>query len=121
MSLTDNRLIDSYGNPISAISCNIFEQMNNDKESKKQLVNYYLNKPLGIDEYYNKLLECTNKNKNIYEKKLKFIRDPKYMNNVSKNDLEKIKTEEENLRLQIRKTKKTLKNICTKKKNFFAD
>lgn len=120
MSLTDNRLLDVYGNPLPDISCGIFKEMDKDKNSKEQLKNYYLRKPLGIDEYYNKLLKCTNKNKDMYEKRLKMVKDPKYMNNVTKNKLENLKVEEIELRKKIRGTKKSLKNICTKKSKFFC-
>ena len=118
MSITDSRLVDGNGNPLQNISCSVFNQIN--KDNKSQLLNYYLQKPLGLDEYYNKLIICTDKNKSIYEKRLKMIMDPRYMNNTSKNSMEKLKTEEKELRLKIRQSKKILKNICTEKKKLYC-
>lgn len=98
--------------------CDMFNKLNMQRKSRKQLKNTYLKNKDGLKDYYNKYLDCIDKNLETAENRLMMLRDPKFNDGLSPNQK---KLNEMKLRRNIRKNKKLLRKICTRTETVFCE
>tara|TARA_B110000914_G_C15511054_1_gene470882 strand:- start:1465 stop:2292 length:828 start_codon:yes stop_codon:yes gene_type:complete len=98
--------------------CDLFNKLNMQRKSRKQLKNTYLKNKDGLKDYYNKYLDCIDKNLETAENRLMMLRDPKFNDGLSPNQK---KLNEMKLRRTIRKNKKLLRKICTRTEPIFCE
>ena len=65
--------------------CDLFNKLNMQRKSRKQLKNTYLKNKDGLKDYYNKYLDCIDKNLETSENRLMMLRDPKFNDGLSPN------------------------------------
>ena len=98
--------------------CDLFNKLNMQRKSRKQLKNTYLKNKDGLKDYYNKYLDCIDKNLETAENRLMMLKDPKFNDGLSPNQK---KLNEMKLRRNIRKNKKLLRKICTRTETVFCE
>ena len=98
--------------------CDLFNKLNMQRKSRKQLKNTYLKNKDGLKDYYNKYLDCIDKNLETADNRLMMRKDPKFNDGLSPNQK---KLNEMKLRRNIRKNKKLLRKICTRTETVFCE
>ena len=99
-------------------TCDLFNKLNSHKESKKKLMGIYQQNHNGTEVYYNKYLECLDKQLEKDTNRLGYLGDPKFNSGLSPQQK---KLNEMKLRRNIRKHKKKLKKICTRTEKIFCE
>ena len=99
-------------------TCDLFNKLNSYRDSKKRLMDIYLKTHNGMEEYYNKYLECLDKLLEKDTNRLHYLEDTKFNSGLSPRQK---KLNEMKLRRNIRKNKKKLKKICTRTEKVFCE
>ena len=99
-------------------TCELFNKLNSHKDSRKKLMAVYLQNHNGMEEYYNKYLECLDKQLEKDTNRLDYLGDPRFNSGLSPQQK---KLNEMKLRRAIRKNKKKLRKICTRTEKKFCE
>jgi len=99
-------------------TCDLFNKLNSHRDSKKRLMDIYLKTHNGMEEYYNKYLECLDTLLEKDTNRLHYLEDPQFNSGLSPRQK---KLNEMKLRRNIRKNKKKLKQICTRTEKGFCE